>query len=1113
LAYRENLAGISTLSPIRMLSSPTRFLSALLTVAVLVGLSPGTTVQAQDLNLSYNANKSPVQPGASVTYTVHVSNTGSADVTGATVTIPTPAVIEGYREDENNDPGNVSCPGSTCDEGETLTWAVGTLQSGQSRFLIYRPVVPSSAPNTSVTATATLSASGQSDVSESVDVIVDPVASVALGIASAVSPVAPNETFTLRINYGAFEGRGGADFGELTVSLPSGLQFIEASGSGSESGGVVSWTLGPLPGGFNGVETVTVQADAGLTTGTLLNVTANLNPGNTGEPVSRTEWTISVHPPEPFLVTLSASDVPTVRDTRSDFAVSVSNTSGSTIQNSEIRFFLPDFLTFDEDETTDPGNTFCPGSTCDPGEFLRWTPGDLEPGETHTLFFEASTFDVAASGALQRFIGFITAPGLSEQTPTFQYGFKANPVPTVGMDANPAPVSAGGTYTYRIITGVLDFSSGADDATLRLELPDDVSFVSATGNPVVADGVVTWAFGPLGAGFSDEQTVTVQANSALVDGELLDARVSFNPGTFGESTMRGRIITPVSPESPLKIALTSNDTPVRSGSIVEFALTVTNDDPFPITDTRVQLVLGGFLSGFDEDRVNDPVNVACPGSTCDGGEIMVWDAGTLDAGEAKTLYFETDTFGPGGDLNRFRGLANASRSSEQVFTPNIAIDATPLMSFGLSGDPRSAPRGNPYTYQLNYGAYAGSGGASNATMRLLLPEGVSPVSTNGGTVDGNAVEWALGAVGAGDGGRRVVEVEFDDNVPEGALLVARASLASGNTGETTQRVSFPVTTLDSNPLSLTVTTPQAPVQSGQQVTYDVAIENTGSANVANPTVLLFIPNILSSFDEEPVLPNVQCSGSTCDAGEILTWTPPDLTPGQTRTLSFTTNVFSSDLLGDMIRMRLQASGAGAETIYQTVKTGIANSFVLPVELTTFTATTSGDAVTLAWSTASETNNAGFDIERSTDGETFAALGSEPGFGTTTETQTYRFIDRDPPFVGTVHYRLKQVDLDGTTEYSEPVTVHFTPQALELLPNAPNPFAASTRLRYALPEDARVNLNVYDLLGRRVATLVDTEQPAGRYTVMLDGADLASGTYFVRLRAGTQVRTQRVVMTQ
>jgi uncharacterized repeat protein (TIGR01451 family) len=1101
---------MSTVARPRLSSS---LLHVTLLFFALLGLTPGMMVQAQDLNLSFNANKSPVQPGASVTYTVHVSNTGSADVAGATVTIPIPAVIEGFSVSANNDPDNVSCSFSTCDEGETLTWTVGTLQPGQSRVLIYRPVVPSSAPNTTVTAIATLSASGQSDVSESVDVIVDPVASVALGIASAASPVAPNESFTLRINYGAFEGRGGASFGELTVSLPSGLQFIEASGSGSESGGVVSWTLGPLPGGFNGVETVTVQAGAGLTTGTLLDVTANLDPGNTGEPVARTTWTIPVHPAEPLLVTLSASDVPTVRNERSDFAISVSNTSGSTIQNSAIRFSLPDFLTFDESGTTDPANTSCPFSTCDPGEFLTWTPGDIEPGETRTLFFEASTFDVAASGALQRFIGFITAPGLSEQTPTFQYGFKANPVLTVGMDANPAPVSAGGTYTYRIITGVLDFSSGADDATLRLELPDDVSFVSATGNPVVADGVVTWAFGPLGAGFSDEQTVTVQANSALVDGELLGAQVTFDPGTFGESTMRGRVITPVSPESPLKITLTSNDTPVRSGSIAEFALTVTNDDPFPITDTRVQLVLGGFLSGFDENRVNDPANVECPFSSCDGGEIMIWDAGTLDSGEAKTLYFDTDTFGPGGDLNRFRGLANSSSSSEQIFTPNIAIDATPLMSFGLSGDPNSAPRDNPYTYQLNYGAYAGSGGASNATMRLLLPDGVTPVSTNGGTVDGNAVEWALGAVGAGDGGRRVVEVEFDDPVPEGALLVTRASLAPGNTGETTQRVSFPVTTFDVNPLLLTVTPPEAPIQPGQQVTYDVTIENVGSANIASPTVLLFIPNVFGSFDEAPTLPNVECPFSTCDAGEILTWTPPDLTPGQTRTLSITTNVFSSTQLGDMIRMRLEASGAGAETIYQTVNTGIANNFVLPVELARFTATTSGEAVTLRWETASETNNAGFDVERAVGEGAFEQIGFEPGIGTTTESQTYRFVDRNLPFAGTVHYRLKQVDLDGTTEYSEPVAIRFTASALELLPSAPNPFAASTQLRYALPKNARVDLHVYDLLSRCVATLVDTKQPAVRYTVMLDGEDLTSGTYFVRLRADTQVRTQRVTVVR
>jgi hypothetical protein len=500
---------------------------------------------------------------------------------------------------------------------------------------------------------------------------------------------------------------------------------------------------------------------------------------------------------------------------------------------------------------------------------------------------------------------------------------------------------------------------------------------------------------------------------------------------------------------------------------------------------------------------------------------MVWDAGTLDAGEAKTLYFDSDTFGSGGDLNRFRGLANASRSSEQVFTPNIAIDATPLMSLGLSGGPNSAPRDNPYTYQLNYGAYAGSGGASNATMRLLLPDGVTPVSTNGGTVDNNTVEWALGAVGAGDGGRRVVEVEFDDTIPEGALLVARASLAPGNTGETTQRASFPVTTFDVNPLSLTVTPPEAPIQPGQQVTYDVTIENVGSANIASPTVLLFIPIVFSSFDEAPTLANVDCPRSSCDAGEILTWTPPDLTPGQTRTLSFTTNVFSSTQLGDMIRMRLQASGAGASAIYQTVNTSVASDFVLPVELTAFTASTSGESVDLTWSTASETNNAGFEVQRQAEEGGWERVGfrrSQAEGGTTTEPLRYRFTDTMLPYAAdSIRYRLRQVDVDGTSSLSAPIAIaRSAPGRLQLLGTAPNPARQRFVVRYAVPEASAINedirLRLYDVLGRQVRS-VEASGKAGRHEQRLEVKGLASGTYLLRLSTGVQSVTRKITVVR
>ena len=186
---------------------------------------------------------------------------------------------------------------------------------------------------------------------------------------------------------------------------------------------------------------------------------------------------------------------------------------------------------------------------------------------------------------------------------------------------------------------------------------------------------------------------------------------------------------------------------------------------------------------------------------------------------------------------------------------------------------------------------------------------------------------------------------------------------------------------------------------------------------------------------------------------------------------------------------------------------------LPVELTSFTATATGETVALNWATASETNNAGFDVERSADGEAFTTIDFVAGAGTTTDPQTYRFVDPEPPFTGTVHYRLRQVDLDGTFEYSETITVERTPQAFALLPSAPNPFRSTARLRYELPDAASVSLQVYDLLGRRVATLVNREQAAGRYTATLDGSRLAPGTYFVRLRAGEQTQTQSVTLVR
>lgn len=255
--------------------------------------------------------------------------------------------------------------------------------------------------------------------------------------------------------------------------------------------------------------------------------------------------------------------------------------------------------------------------------------------------------------------------------------------------------------------------------------------------------------------------------------------------------------------------------------------------------------------------------------------------------------------------------------------------------------------------------------------------------------------------------------------------------------------------------------------------------------------------------------------------------PASLTPGPSTDIHFAVDEFDGITdPSNVVVYRRSVEGTGAFTALPTrydattdeliaVTTGFgeyvfaSDTNPLPVELSSFTASASGDAVALTWTTASEENNVGFDIERSTDGEAFVQIGFKAGAGTTESTTTYRFTDADPPFATTLFYRLRQLDRDGTFEYSTVARVHVTPSAVAFLPSAPNPFQASTRLRYEMPASGQVTIQVFDMLGRQVATLASEEKAAGRHEVAFDASGLAAGTYFVRLRADDVVKIQMV----
>jgi hypothetical protein len=189
-------------------------------------------------------------------------------------------------------------------------------------------------------------------------------------------------------------------------------------------------------------------------------------------------------------------------------------------------------------------------------------------------------------------------------------------------------------------------------------------------------------------------------------------------------------------------------------------------------------------------------------------------------------------------------------------------------------------------------------------------------------------------------------------------------------------------------------------------------------------------------------------------------------------------------------------------ILQGDKVWITDLAPLPVELTSFTAKATSDGVCLQWSTASEINNHGFEIERSDDGVEFITAAFVEGSGTSTESRDYVYTDEVEYKGGEIfYYRLKQVDFDGRIEYSDIVEVEFDiPRDFVLHQNYPNPFNPSTTVKYAVPKTSLVSIKVYDLTGQEVATLVNEMQEAGTYEVNFDARNLASGVYVYRMIA-------------
>jgi hypothetical protein len=231
----------------------------------------------------------------------------------------------------------------------------------------------------------------------------------------------------------------------------------------------------------------------------------------------------------------------------------------------------------------------------------------------------------------------------------------------------------------------------------------------------------------------------------------------------------------------------------------------------------------------------------------------------------------------------------------------------------------------------------------------------------------------------------------------------------------------------------------------------------------------------------------------------------------------TTNIPNSDVrFGDYINMDFvggnivpvwtdeRAGGFDMDIYSATINP------IVPVELISFTHRIVNGKVILDWVTATEINNMGFEIQRSLDNNIFVTIGFVEGRGNSTTNQNYTFTDES--IAGKVYYRLKQVDYNGSYNYSQVIEVSgVTVSTIQLEQNYPNPFNPATTIKYQLGNDGFVTLKVFNSLGEEVAELVNQFQKGGSYQLTFDADNLPSGMYVYQLTSGSYVESKKMIM--
>ncbi|HXK24633.1 MAG TPA: hypothetical protein VMS55_18330 [Myxococcota bacterium] len=843
---------------------------------------------AEPLSLGMALRPDPVRVGEQIDLELTLTNTSLVNVGGVGLVLRWPQEIAAFNRIQATSVSggcNQIVNDSVCQGGEFIVWNLGTMTAGHSITVTIAMDLASIPDGSVVDFDAFALSAGEDRVAVDRALVVDSARQLELGVHEREDPIAAGGELVYTLHFGNASTTDTAPNATLAFPLPAGTTFVSASDGGSLNAGTVSWSLGTLQPGQSGTRTLVLDADAGLARGSLIRAQAELSDTSAVPQRARVRTVTEVDGSEPLALGMALRPDPVGVGEQIDLELTLTNTSLVDVGGTTLMLRFPEEIAaFNRVLATSVSggcNQIVNDVLCQSGEFIVWNLGTMTAGHSITVTIAMDLASIP-DGSVVDFDAFALSAGEDRVAVDRALAVDSARRLQLSMHEERDPVAPGSQFVYTLHFGNSSTTDTAPNATLAFPLPSGTTFVSASDGGSLNAGTVSWSLGTLQPGQAGTRTLVLDANAGLARGSLILAQAELSDTSAIPQRARIRTVTEIDGSEPLALGMALRPDPVGVGEQIDLELTLTNTSLVDVGGTTLVLrfpeeiaafnrVLATSVTGGCNQLVNDVV--------CQGGEFIVWNGGTLLAGQSFTVSVPVSLAAiPNGAIVDFDAFALSAGEDRVAVDRALAVDSSRTLQLGLEENRDPVAPGSQFVYTLHFGNSSTTDTAPNATLAFPLPSGASFVdASDGGSFNAGTVSWSLGTLPTQSTGSRNVTVAADAGLARASLLLPKAELSDASAIPRHTR-SNAVTEIDgAEALSTQIGFHTA-------TSFDVFVTNTTAVNHTGVTLSLRLPQQIQTFSRLTIPNSGGCNqlvnDTLCQGGEYVLWNIGTVLAGQ-----------------------------------------------------------------------------------------------------------------------------------------------------------------------------------------------------------------------------------------